>query len=161
MRSFSGYCNCSCSSFGRCVLSRANGEKATVIQQHLPIPGQVHVTTPPTIYPFRMVCCGGQLYFNVNYSFFCFIDEVSDLSSAVISGNDSVLGRPLNDSSPLPHNHSMDHRTGNISCNLIVEQSHYQELPSRTASKFNPSNATQWSVVASLFFAEINFQQAK
>ena len=46
-------------------------------------------------------------------------DEVSDLSSAVISGNDSTLGRPLNDSSPLPsHNHSLDnhhhhhHRNG-------------------------------------------------
>ncbi|KAK4030399.1 membrane-associated tyrosine- and threonine-specific cdc2-inhibitory kinase isoform X2 [Daphnia magna] len=37
-------------------------------------------------------------------------DEVSDLSSAVISGNDSTLGRPLNDSSPLPQNNSIEHR---------------------------------------------------
>ena len=37
---------------------------------------------------------------------------MSDLSSAVISGNDSTLGRPLNDSSPLPQNNSIEHRAG-------------------------------------------------
>ena len=48
----------------------------------------------------------------LNFTFGIFTDEVSDLSSAVISGNDSTLGRPLNDSSPLPQNNSIEHRAG-------------------------------------------------
>lgn len=60
----------------------------------------------------------GSTWIAISFVNFCliesifFLDEVSDLSSAVISGNDSTLGRPLNDSSPLPQNNSIEHRAG-------------------------------------------------
>jgi len=53
-------------------------------------------------------------------------DEVSELSSTVLSGNDSTLGRPLNDSSPLP-NHSMEHHR--MDGNFLAEEQPVSSTP--------------------------------
>lgn len=53
-------------------------------------------------------------------------DEVSELSSTVLSGNDSTLGRPLNDSSPLP-NHSLEHHQ--MDGNFLAEEQPVSSTP--------------------------------
>lgn len=105
---FSSSCSFSCPS----ARQRANGANPTsALSRQRQSFTDPNLAILPTTFHFLMVFILFFKYYKLNLKVnIYFTDEVSDLSSAVISGNDSTLGRPLNDSSPLPQNNSIEHR---------------------------------------------------